>query len=209
MATSDTVRRFVGTADGWHAWVFRGFVVFAVVMGGRTAIQHARLDRALGRAAMCLAQADAACAGRAVEDASAIDADHPRVRLASAGLHLLLGEVDEAKGGLANFTAGEMSKNLTTAARGDILLLQGDIEVAAGALSPAKDHYAAARVDGAPHRHRHGSRDGGDRRAASPTRLAGLTLSDEGPRRPSPVASSRAAWCRSWAAGRTAAHTPG
>jgi hypothetical protein len=146
MATSDTVRRFVGTADGWHDWVFRGFVAFAVVMGGGVALQRTRLDRALGRASMCLAQADAGCAGRAVEDARAIDADHPRVRLAGAGLHSLLGEVDEARAGLANFTAGEMSKNLTPAARGDVLLLQGDLEAAAGALGTAKDHYAAARL---------------------------------------------------------------
>ena len=146
MATSDTVRRFIGATDGWHHWVFRGFVAFAVIMGGSTALQRARLDRALGRASMCLAQADAGCAGRAVEDARAVDADHPRVRLAGLGLQVLLSEVGEARAGLARFRAEEIAKNLTRAARGDELLLQGDLEAAAGALGAAKDHYTAARL---------------------------------------------------------------
>lgn len=146
MATSDTVRRVIGAADGWQDWVFRGFVAFAVILGGGVALQRTRLDRALGRASMCLAQADAGCAGRAVEDARAVDADHPRVLLAGLGLHVLLSEVDEARAGLARFRAGETSQNLTAAGRGDELLLQGDLAAAAGAFSAAKDHYAAARL---------------------------------------------------------------
>jgi hypothetical protein len=146
MATSDTVRRFIGAAGGWHDWVFRGFLAFAVIMGGSTALQRARFDRALGRASVCLAQADAGCAGRAVEDARALDADHPRVRLAGLGLHVLLSEVDEARAGLARFKAGELPKNLTPAARGDELLLEGDLAAAAGSFGAAKDHYAAARL---------------------------------------------------------------
>ncbi len=146
MATSETVRRFIGAADGWQGWVFRGFVAFAVIMAGGVALQRTRLDRALGRASMCLAQADAGCAGRAVEDARAIDADHPRVHLAGLGVHVLLGEVDEAQAGLARFRAGETSKNLTAVGRGDELLLQGDLAAAAGAFGAAKDHYAAARL---------------------------------------------------------------
>lgn len=143
---SNSLRRFGSTADGRQDWVFRSFVAFAVVMGGYTALHHIRLDRALRRASTCLAQADAACASRAVDDARVIEANHPRVRLAGMDLHLLLGEVDAAKAELAGFNTGEISKNLTPAAHGDMLLLQGDLDAAAGTFAPAKQHYAAARL---------------------------------------------------------------
>lgn len=146
MAMSDFLRRFVGTANGPQDRVFQGFVAFAVIVGGYTGLRHARLDGALRRASTCLAQEDAAGAGRAVEDARAIDADNPRVRLAALDLNLLLGEVDAAQGGLAAFTTGDMSGKLTAAAHGDVLLLQGDLAAAAGDLETAKKHYAGARL---------------------------------------------------------------
>jgi hypothetical protein len=49
-------------------WVFIAFVAFAIGMGGYTCIQRSRLRGALRRAGVCLAQADAGCAGKAVDD---------------------------------------------------------------------------------------------------------------------------------------------
>lgn len=143
---SDTLRRFVAPADGRQDWVFRAFVAFALVMGGLTALHRVRLDRALRRASTCLSQADAAGAGAAVEEARALEADHPRVRLVGMDLHVLLGEIDAAQIELASFEVGETSKNLAPAARGDLLLLQGDLDVAAGTFGPAKAHYSAAQL---------------------------------------------------------------
>ena len=133
-----------GAGEGRRDWVFAGFLVFAAGMFAVTGTHRLRLSRALARTSACLAQADVACAGKGVEDARAIEADHPRVRLADAGLQVLLRQPGRA---LAVVAAIEKDGDtLPPEARGDLLLVRGDIAATQGAPVTARGHYEAARL---------------------------------------------------------------
>jgi hypothetical protein len=124
-------------------WVFLGFVAFAAAAFAYTGVQRVRLDRALGRTAVCLAEEETACAEKGVVELSGIAPKDPRVRVARADLEVLTGDPAPATALIKDMDAH--GDELLADVRGDLLLLKGDLAWKQGAWARARGLYEAAR----------------------------------------------------------------
>jgi hypothetical protein len=147
-------------------WVFIGFVAFAAVMALYTGVQRVRYKRVIAAFAACVAQADTECASRKLEEARVIDAEHLRTRIGQAQLRVLFGDADQAervlldvfsnRGLLSRPPARGSAPNVDVdadalgkvdaAARGDLLLLEGDIAAARGQSKRAEMRWGEAAI---------------------------------------------------------------
>ncbi len=167
-------------------WIFLAFLAVALVVAAYTVVQRTRYRRAITSLATCAADADTACAGRALEEARAIDGDNLRTRIGQAQLRVLLGDADAAEHSLVETFAdppkghapivhkvgtaplhidADGIGSLDAGVRGDLLLVDGDIAAARSQADLARSRWteAATIVDEALLRPR---RDRLDRRAA-------------------------------------------
>jgi hypothetical protein len=128
-------------------WFFIAFVAFSVILCAYTGMQRLRFARSLEALATCAAQGEATCAGVALETARAIDERAVRTRLGQAEVRLLLGDADGAKRALDEVVGPDPdSASLDRSARGDMLLLLGDLAAARGQASRAQSRWTEAAV---------------------------------------------------------------
>jgi len=145
-------------------WVFVAFVALALAVAGFTGVQRTRYGRAMATLAVCAANADTPCAGRALEEARAIDRDNVRTRIGQAQLRVLLGDPGAAEQALVEVFATESFPvvrkvgtqplqidadriaALDPAVRSELLLVDGDIAAAQAQPDRARSRWTEAAL---------------------------------------------------------------
>jgi hypothetical protein len=123
--------------------VFWAFVLFAACDITYKVVARSRLRAAEDEAMTCLAQRDAACATTWIERGRVFSStSEPRLDIASAGLAVLTGSLDQAAHGADRAKA---SPDLSATARGELLLVEGDLAEARGEHKAARDDWTAAK----------------------------------------------------------------
>jgi hypothetical protein len=124
-------------------WVFWAFVVLATCVFGYKGLARSRVRAAEDEATTCLAQRDAAGATTSIERGRVFSSpNEPRLDIASAGLAVLTGNLDEAARATNQAKA---LPDLDTITRGELLLVEGDLAEARGEYKGARDDWTAAR----------------------------------------------------------------
>jgi hypothetical protein len=124
-------------------WVFWAFVVLATCAFGYKGMARFRVRAAEDEATICLAQRDAACTTTSIERGRAFSSTkEPRLDIASAGLAVLTGNLDQAARATGQAKA---LPDLDAITRGELLLVEGDLAEARGEYKAARDDWTAAR----------------------------------------------------------------
>lgn len=132
------------------------FIAFVAAVGALfvyAGAAPARFERALGRASLCVAQANAECAREALEAARPGGERDVRFRIVEADAALLAGEQRQAQALLETmdpareeYTFRGERKSMSPEVRAYLLLLRGDLAIARGRLDEALPELSAARL---------------------------------------------------------------
>jgi hypothetical protein len=128
---------------GGPDWLFWAFVAVAGCAFAYHGLARERVRVAASEASVCLAQRDPVCAASAIERGRTYASkDEPRLDVAAAGLQVLNGKSSEAARAADVVRA---HPELEPKARGELLLVDGDIAAARGQSKLAREHWLAAR----------------------------------------------------------------
>jgi hypothetical protein len=123
-------------------WLFWAFVFVAGCAFAYKGVARSRVRLAEEEASACLAKRDAACVAASIERGRRFaSSGEPRLDIAGAGLAILTGDTARAihAAGLV-----KALPDLDATARGELLLVEGDIAEAQGDLKGGRDDWAAA-----------------------------------------------------------------
>ncbi len=128
-------------------WAFAGYLCLAAGAVLYGFVQARRFDMALARMRTCVAAADSACAGAALETARRIRPTDIRLEIGDASLALLLHDVDHADAIETTLENRDQEKASPRSAdvRADLLLLRGDIASERGNQVNARSDFEAAQ----------------------------------------------------------------
>lgn len=130
-------------------WIFVGFIGVAVAASSYMGVQKVRYRNAIGMFETCVADATPDCAAASLEKLRSIDGDDVRTQIAEAQMRALMGEPDTAETTLAKmspsplFDPSALAK-LSPEARGEVLLLSGDIAALRGDYKRADARWTEA-----------------------------------------------------------------
>jgi hypothetical protein len=150
--------RILRPGAGQTDWFFCAFVVLALVVFGAAGAERLRYRSSIRAFAVCAAHADAECADVEIDRLRDLDPGNARTMLAGAELDVLKGDAVLANADFAAALKALLPKMkhglaeidlqaLPTAARGDAMLLQGDLRAMAGDARGARAAWDAAAPD--------------------------------------------------------------